>query len=344
MSDPFFVICDGQPVPGTGLPMTVFHLFDGVEERPEILIYGRSRHQPEGPILRTAQDEAYALDFHSEDPHLGWRLGRVARVNHLTVRPRPKEAAARVRALGLRRAVIFGPGSDLMFYANRLMTLLPEVEASIYIVDDLRVPLTSSRNLMYRWYGSAVAKSLLARCASRYVITDEMGEEYRRAYRLSFEVLPLPIPDEEYHQAVRHSSLAPAGSGPTFDIFLAGSLGPLYASSLRSLARAFQRLAVRSITPRLLVAGKTSEEELLSLGFQRQHICQLGWLPTQEDVLKHAAAADCSFVPYVFDPAQRNFIRMSFPGKTAYYFAAGSPVVCRPLRTRQSPAISGAMG
>ena len=48
--------------------------------------------------------------------------------------------------------------------------------------------------------------------------------------------------------------------------------------------------------------------------------------------------AACSFVPYVFDPARRDFYRMSFPGKTAYYFAGGSPVV---VQAPHDSAIAG---
>ena len=216
----FVILSDGQPAPGTGLPMTVFNTFEGSEDVPELIAYGWSRHQPEGPLLTTMLDEAYGLDFHSEEPSFLWRLARLARLNQATVSPQPRDLAVRLVALDAPAALIFGPGSDMLFYADRTLLLAPHIDATIYIVDDLRIPLASSRNPVYRWYGSFVARRLLRRCSKRYVITEEMAGEYREAFGLDFEVLGLPIPDAEYRDALLRAPQAPPASAPALNVFL----------------------------------------------------------------------------------------------------------------------------
>ncbi|MCH7553991.1 MAG: hypothetical protein IIC82_08345 [Chloroflexi bacterium] len=328
MSQPFFIMSDGQPVPSAGLPMTVYNLFHETPDVPDIIVYGHSRHQPEGPLLETVQDEAYALEFHSEEPGLARRIGRLAGMSQRMVQPQPRYLAQRIKELGLRRALIFGPGSDLLFYANDLLQQLDDVEATIYIVDDLRIPLRDSKNPVYRLSGLKTARRLLERCQRRFVITDEMAEHYREHYHLDFDVLPLPIPDQSYEEIEGEPILAPDESATSCQVFLAGTLGPLYDASLRSLARAFRSLATEyHLNPRLIVSGKTDLSEILALGFGTEQVTHLGWLPARADVLRQAARAHCTFVPYIFDPALEDFYRFSFPGKTSYYFVAGSPVV-----------------
>ena len=323
----FFIISDGQPVPGTGLPMTVYNLFHGSEDIPAMVVDGTSAVQPRGPLLEAGAHQWHRVDLHADERSGFWRLAKSTGLNLAMAHPKPASIAARVRDLGLKKAIVFGPGSHLIFWTQELLGLLPEVEATIYIVDDIRAPSKQSRNPIFRGKSRKAIPALLNRCAHRFVITDEMAERYQHDFGLDFQVLPLPVPDQT--DAADHSLHGDWNADfGILDVFLAGTLGPLYDESLRCLAQAFQHI-VRSGagTPRLTVCGRAMRSEFLALGFEEDHLAHMGWLPDTSHVLRRARRAMCTFVPYVFAESQRDFYELSFPGKTAYYLAAGAPIL-----------------
>ncbi|MEE9285665.1 MAG: hypothetical protein V3V35_08075, partial [Dehalococcoidia bacterium] len=239
MSEPFFIVTDGQPVAGTGTPVTVYSLFQGTPDLPQLIVYGRSVHQPEGPVLDTVRDEAHALEFHSERPGWGWRLARLAHLNHLAVRPGPGDLARRIGGLGLRQALIFGPGSDLLFYTVRLLRRLPGVEATLYLLDDPRVTLQRSRNPIYRRFALRALRELVGRCSRRFAITQELAADLGDELGVPFELLPIPVRDDCYVTFANGATVAAPPTPPSLPVFLCGSLGPMVEQSLRCLARAF---------------------------------------------------------------------------------------------------------
>ena len=328
MSEPFFIIADGQPVAGTGTPVTVYGLFQGTPDLPELIVYSRSDRQPSGPMLDTVRGETYPLEFHSEDPGPGWRLARLMQLNHMTVRPRPATLARHIRSLGIRKAVLFGPGSDLLLYAVRLLRRLPEVEATLYVLDDPRTALQGSRNPVYRALASRALKELLGRCSRRLAITEELAASLGAGIGAPFEVLPIPVRDDCYMTFAHGATAATPPTPPSLSVFLCGSLGPTVEDSLRCLAQAFQRLSDdMGLAPALVVSGRTPAEDLHRLGFSPDQVHALGWLPSREDVLRSAGKATCTFVPYSFDARQRHFYETSFPGRLADYWLAGPPIL-----------------
>ncbi len=323
----FLIITDGPPVDGTGTGSTVFNLFDGSDDLQDVIAYARSTGQPKTPLLMTKNRETYEVDLHTHMTSGIWRLGRLAYLNHLLVRPSPAALAHRVQELGIKKALIFGPGPDLIVYSASFLRRSTGLEAAIYLLDDPRPAIRASRNPVLRLLASSKLRELLQLCQKRFVISEPFRDRFEGDFGLTFGVLPPPIRDDAFEE-FRSRPLERRSPDGQFRIFLGGTLAAHYHSSLRSLAKAVEHFASMTGTRcKVVVCGREPLETFYRLGFTAEQIEHLGWLESSRQVIQLESECDCLFLACVFDSGFRDFFELSFPGRSREYLMAGPPIV-----------------
>ena len=151
------------------------------------------------------------------------------------------------------------------------------------------------------------------------VASPQMGDEYRKKYGIDPVVLIHGIPADLRRPP--RGGLAHDGQ------FVIGFAGTLYASRefealLAALARVNWQIDGHDVTVRLM--GHHGSCSLI--GRSRMHIEYLGWRSVQETV-DLLAETDVTYLPYWFDPAFSDSVRLCFPNKLTTYLAAGKPVL-----------------
>ena len=149
------------------------------------------------------------------------------------------------------------------------------------------------------------------------VASEGMQAEYKQRYGLDSVVLI---------HGLHPSRKRPPARGLTHpDKFVIGFAGSLYAQRewealLSALDNVGWRLEGREVTIKLLGGSF----DLRAQG--KMHIEYLGWRSLDE-TLNELSRVDITYLPYWFDDAHRQTVRLCFPNKLSTYVAAGRPVL-----------------
>jgi hypothetical protein len=202
----------------------------------------------------------------------------------------------------------------LIYLAARLIRSSP-VPVSVTVWDpperfaaDLNFD-ARTQALMHEDFGEA-----LRRAASLAVVSEGMREQYLARYEARATVVRQGLPASLFKPAV------PPSDGPV----TVGFAGNLYASrEWRAFCLALDGLGWR-------IGGReASLVALTDLGVVpeglKDHGRFPGWLPQDRAVAALSESSVC-YLPYFFDPAQRDTVRLCFPSKLSLYAAAGRPV------------------
>jgi glycosyltransferase involved in cell wall biosynthesis len=164
---------------------------------------------------------------------------------------------------------------------------------------------------LVRAFGAAVRRA--TRCG---VMSDAMGDAYRRAYGTSCVIMQ--------HGLARRWWRSPA-TEPARDRLTIAYAGSLYARDewntlLEALRRRNWRLGGRDVTIRFL--GSRLEVDVAAPA----RIEFLGWR-NRADTLALLSEADVCYLPYWFAAEYAEVVRQAFPTKLPTYLAAGRPVL-----------------
>lgn len=330
MSRPYFVVVSGPPpMDITGHTGFVHHIFAPTGSPPELTIHSG---EPE-TVMRSARVLAsrrptVRLSFYQRQGLGMWRrlVGKL-HLSDLLVRPTPAEVAAIVKAAGNPRAVlVVAIDHYLLLYAERLLRHLPDVGASIFIVDD---PLGAGDTLKDPVFKARLERgfaNLLRRCEGRFVISDLFKRNYEDRFGISFSVLLPPASDEYFEEARRWPPYLPESADGATRVMLAGTVDGARAASLHCLAGAFRHVAATTgKSPTLVYAGPQTLSTIQQYGFHPRHVEHVGWI-SRRQVIELAYRSTCSFAPGVFEHKYRHLFK-SFSGRISDLLTGGSPIV-----------------
>jgi hypothetical protein len=158
------------------------------------------------------------------------------------------------------------------------------------------------------------------------VTSEPYAERYERLFGIPFETL-LPAVRDDYVEEFGARELPQCDDKQPFRLFVSGSMGPLFYPSLRCMAQAFHFANIELGRPlQLAFSGTWKKETLEELGFDREQLVPLGWLPSKRDVLMAAASASCSYMPGIFDE-NYEAKRWEFPSRISDYLITGPPIL-----------------
>jgi hypothetical protein len=329
--EPYIVITGGPPPRDTTAHTGfVYHLFESIGRLPALIVY---THDPEAPgangELLAGTHGRLKLGFYDRRSLGRWHpIISKLHFSNAIIKPRPRELARLIRELRVVRAFMFISSDHyLIMYADRLLEEVPDLDASVFLVDDPTVSADGSRDPVFRFRVSRHLRSLLRRCARRFVISDLARQNYEARFGLPFGVILPFVRDDhwkEFGPLPARPSLADDGS---FRVFLMGSFGWGFRPSVECLAAAFDRVATKlGRNPRLCFAGNTTMETLLGCGFNTDQLESLGWLPTRREVVRQAYLSGCTFAPGVFLGDRRHGL-FSFSGRISDLLLAGAPIL-----------------
>lgn len=171
------------------------------------------------------------------------------------------------------------------------------------------------RRFIQRMIEDALATTLQAsvRCGAA---SEGMRETYKRQYGVDSVVLIHGLPPSQVRP--------PAKKLTTSTRFVIGFAGSLYAQQewqalLGALDNVDWRIEGREVTIRIMGG-------MLNLRTRsKMNVEYLGWR-SLEETLDELSTVDVTYLPYWFDEAYRDIVRLSFPNKLSTYLAAGRPV------------------
>jgi hypothetical protein len=165
--------------------------------------------------------------------------------------------------------------------------------------------------------------ALFGEAALRFGICETMCEAYAAAYGRPF--LPLPV---SVDVAAWQRPLAARGArGTPHTILYAGTLHRHAAyAGLADMSRAVEALNVEGLAVRLRILGavRPSAEQRADLGGRFTEFAEV---TDREALIAEVGTADLLFLPVAFDAESRDFIKYSFPAKSAAYMASGTPML-----------------
>ncbi|EAU54522.1 hypothetical protein [Mariprofundus ferrooxydans] len=149
------------------------------------------------------------------------------------------------------------------------------------------------------------------------VISEAMAEEYRAEYGID----PVVIRYGVHPLATLQGSIREHAQ----EHFVIGFAGNLYASDawdalLHGLQGINWHIDGRSVVIRVF------GPHLLLNTHAPVHVEYMGWR-TSEQTVEMLADVDICYLPYWFEPARRQEVRLAFPGKMSTYLGAGKPVL-----------------
>lgn len=331
----FAVFCEGWPPwDGSGLAGHVYGLLSDFPERPEIVACTQSARVP--PPLRPSEwlkvSRGYVFLNLSGNPVVApvHRFLRHVQLQHRLAYPTPKELAHYLRRIGSPRILIFiDSDHDSVVYASRLVERLPEIPSTLSMGCDVLWSTALYKNPWTRQLVRNSFSSLVKNSALRFTQTANLARHYSNIFGLEFGVSPHVVRDSTFN-ALQSSTRLPNGQDPP-SVFLSGSIHPYDLPSLSLLARALPDVERKLGPVRVRVAGFATADQLVSLGFRKDRLQLLGWIPDEETLLREAARSSICFLPTEFDPGHPG-LPFLLPSRLVDYIAAGVPTVAHAPR------------
>lgn len=157
-----------------------------------------------------------------------------------------------------------------------------------------------------------------------YAITDGLAQEFYNRYQLKCKTLPLIVPDTRTPEISAGSEV-----NGTY-IFYLGSINHLYAKGIRELIKCVEQLrSATGIDVKIYLAS-------CPLQFSRfidskPDFVTVKKLPSDTQVEGYVREANVCYMPYSFNPKDRQMVQSSFPSKLLQYLNnAKNIIVCAP--------------
>ena len=227
----------------------------------------------------------------------------------------------------VRPELVYGfLGSMAQIRLTRLIVDRWNVPLAVHVMDDwpsviytggLLGPLVRARVLRE-------FHDLLDRAAVRMVISDAMGEEYRRRYGYPFLTFRNALDMDEWSATARQTW---AVSRPSIMRYVGSMLPEAQLSALRDVCESIDVLRTEGCDVTLSVHSPASQvRPLQDWGFSTD-VLRVAPPPRAEDVPRLLASADVLLLPFNFDPPSLRYIRLSWPTKVPAYMVSGTPVL-----------------
>jgi glycosyltransferase involved in cell wall biosynthesis len=167
-------------------------------------------------------------------------------------------------------------------------------------------------------------RELLDRAAARMAISDAMAEEYRARYGHAFLTFRNALDMDEWSAVARKSWEV---SSPSIVRYVGSILPEAQLAALRVVCDSVKALRAEGCDITLSVHSPESQTRpLTQWGFDGD-VLRIAPPPAASEVPRLLASADVLLLPFNFDAASKQYIRLSWPTKVPAYMVSGTPIL-----------------